>query len=98
MVAAIGSIRRMPFGIRSEQAVLVRLGRESVAGPRVRHLHSLHVCVGLALARLWRRPEYQFEHLDLRPGRRLTDGHGFREGQLSATTPCRAAEEVPSMD
>jgi enediyne biosynthesis protein E3 len=51
-----------------------------VAGPGGRHIATVYVGLGLALARLRRRPERYLDRLDPLLGWAIVDGYGFHEG------------------
>ncbi len=53
---------------------------EFVKGPGAAHIHPVYVGVGLALARLRRRPEPYVADLDPLIGWVIADGYGFHEG------------------
>ncbi len=54
--------------------------RDFVAGPGAPHTYPIYVGVGLALARLKRRPEPRIAGLDPVLGWVIVDGYGFHEG------------------
>lgn len=51
-----------------------------IEGPGSPHIYTVYVGVGLALARLRRRPERYLGHLDPVLGRAIADGYGFHGG------------------
>ena len=54
--------------------------RDFAAGPGARHIATVYVGLGLALARLRRRPENYLDRLDPVLGWAVVDGYGFHEG------------------
>lgn len=54
--------------------------KEFVDGPGAAHIYPIYVGVGLALARLKRRPEHHLADLDPVLGWVIVDGYGFHEG------------------